>query len=82
MFLMPISAEKYSLRDSCHRNRLCFPCLPAGRFVPFFAQAKKGSTQANKRRESGPHKNLFAVAIFSLTFSLNEPVIAHGQQMK
>jgi len=24
-----------------HQNRLCFPCLPAGRFVTFFAQAKK-----------------------------------------
>jgi hypothetical protein len=38
------------------RRKVPHPCLPAGReigcafFVPFFAQAKKGNTGANKRK--------------------------------
>jgi hypothetical protein len=52
MFLMPILAKEMLSRDLCqHQNWLCFPCLAAGRFVPFFAQAKKGNTQASKERK-------------------------------
>jgi len=34
-----------------HRNRLCFPCLPAGRFAPFFAQAKKGEYELHQGKK-------------------------------
>jgi len=41
-FSSPIlAAEKFNRNLPMHQNRLCFPCLPAGRFVTFFVQAKK-----------------------------------------
>jgi len=43
------------------------------------AQARMGVYKQNKRKEDGQTKIFFAIAIISLTFSLNESLIAHRQ---